>query len=93
VVVPVCLRSHVQQNLGAAVRSALFLGATGVLTCARNSAPLSPVVSKASAGALEAMMVHSCTNLPRTLAVAADNGWTVIGVDSCVWFTLRTVLC
>ena len=38
-------------NFGAALRSAFFLGAAGVLSCARNSSPLSPVVSKASAGA------------------------------------------
>lgn len=34
------------QNLGAALRAAYFLGATGVLCCERNSAPLSPAVSK-----------------------------------------------
>jgi len=41
---------RVQMNFGAALRSAFFLGAAGVLSCARNSSPLSPVVSKASAG-------------------------------------------
>ena len=40
-------------NFGAALRCAHFLGAAGVLACSRNAAPLSPVVSKASAGALE----------------------------------------
>ena len=70
------------QNFGAALRSAYFLGASGVLTCHRNSAPLSPVVSKASAGAMEAMSVHSAQNLPRTLAAAAAAGWQVIGATS-----------
>lgn len=70
------------QNFGAALRSAHFLGASGVLTCHRNSAPLSPVVSKASAGAMEAMPVHSAQNLPRTLAAAAAAGWQVIGATS-----------
>lgn len=70
------------QNFGAALRSAHFLGATGVLTCSRNSAPLSPVVSKASAGAMEAMSVHSAQNLPRTLAAAASSGWQIIGAAS-----------
>ena len=36
----------VQQNLGAALRAAYFLGAAGVLCCDRHSAPLSPAVSK-----------------------------------------------
>ena len=35
-----------QQNLGAALRAAYFLGAAGVLCCDRHSAPLSPAVSK-----------------------------------------------
>ena len=70
------------QNFGAALRSAHFLGATGVLTCSRNSAPLSPVVSKASAGAMEIMNVHSAQNLPRTLAAAAAAGWQVVGAAS-----------
>ena len=70
------------QNFGAALRSAYFLGASGVLTCSRNSAPLSPVVSKASAGAMEAMPVHSAQNLPRTLAAAAASGWQVVGATS-----------
>lgn len=66
-----------QQNFGAILRSAYFLGAAGVLACKRNSAPLSGVVSKASAGALEQMPVHSCSNLPRTLQDARDSGWLV----------------
>ena len=41
-------------NLGAVLRSAYFLGADKVLTTPDYpSAPLTPVVSKASAGALE----------------------------------------
>lgn len=48
-----------QQNFGAALRCAHFLGVDGVLTCHRNSAPLSAVVSKASAGAMELLPVHS----------------------------------
>lgn len=68
-----------QQNLGAVLRSAHFLGATGVVCCAKNSAPLSPVVAKASAGALDAMTVHSCSSMPRTLNAAADDGWRVLG--------------
>eukprot|EP00873_Tetraselmis_striata_P029914 jgi/Tetstr1/450178/TSEL_037219.t1 len=70
------------QNFGAILRSAYFLGAAGVLACKRNSAPLSGVVSKASAGALEQMPVHSCSNLPRTLQDARDSGWLVLGAGA-----------
>ena len=72
-----------QQNLGAAIRAAYFLGAAGVLCCARNSAPLSPVVSKASAGALERLPIHACHSMPRTLSRARELGWAVIGVHPC----------
>mmetsp|Transcript_9153 Transcript_9153/g.26240 ORF Transcript_9153/g.26240 Transcript_9153/m.26240 type:complete len:441 (+) Transcript_9153:226-1548(+) len=70
------------QNLGAILRSAHFLGVTGVLGCKRNSAPLSGVVSKASAGAVEVMTIHSCSNLPKTLQDARDNGWQVLGAGA-----------
>jgi 21S rRNA (GM2251-2'-O)-methyltransferase len=70
------------QNLGAILRSALFLGASGVVVCARNSAPLSPVVSKASAGAMELLPVHEAGNLPSFLEASAANGWVVLGADA-----------
>ena len=67
------------QNFGAIIRSAFFLGAAGIITCARNSAPLSPTVSKASAGALEWIDVHSAKNLPKFLEQCRDDGWAVVG--------------
>ena len=67
------------QNLGALVRSASFLGASGVVICSKNSASLSPVVSKASAGALELATIHSTNNMPRFLKKCSDNGWRVVG--------------
>ncbi|KCV69363.1 hypothetical protein H696_03794 [Fonticula alba] len=44
------------QNLGSILRSAYYFGVDGVALCTRNSAPLSPVVSRASAGSLEAFI-------------------------------------
>jgi 21S rRNA (GM2251-2'-O)-methyltransferase len=72
----------VQQNLGAMVRSAVFLGAAGILAASKNCAPLSPAASKASAGCLEAFQMHDCDNLPRTLAQAATDGWCVVGASA-----------
>ncbi|KAK9815969.1 hypothetical protein WJX74_006432 [Apatococcus lobatus] len=66
-------------NFGAVLRSAHFLGASGVMASQKNCAPLSAAVSKASAGALEAVPVHACANLPRLLSEAAASGWTVLG--------------
>ena len=66
-------------NFGALLRSAYFLGATGIVVSDKNSAPLSPTVSKASAGAMELMQVHSTRNLVRFLGNAQEAGWLVIG--------------
>lgn len=71
------------QNLGALLRSAYFLGGSsiGVMVCSKNSAPPSPVVSAASAGALELVSVQSTVNLPRTLNAARDEGFRIIGAS------------
>lgn len=68
--------------MGAALRSALFLGVSGVMVCAKNSAPLSGVVSKVSAGAMEVMDVYSCGSMPRTLQMASEDGWNVVGTQA-----------
>ncbi|WCJ42572.1 rRNA methyltransferase 1 mitochondrial [Euphorbia peplus] len=67
------------QNLGAIIRSAYFFGASGVILCAKNSAPLSGVVSKASAGSLELMELRYCKNMMQFLVSSAENGWRVLG--------------
>ena len=71
-------------NLGALLRSALFLGVDGVVVCGRNSAPLSPAVAKSSAGALDHMhsRLFSIRSMPRFLSNAVENGWDVIGTDT-----------
>jgi 21S rRNA (GM2251-2'-O)-methyltransferase len=65
------------QNFGALLRSSYFLGIDKVVVCAKNSAPLSPTVSKASAGAMEAMDVFSTRNMMKFLDKAKNNGWAV----------------
>lgn len=67
------------QNLGAIIRSSYFFGASGIVLCAKNSAPLSGVVSKASAGSLELMELRYCKNMMQFLVSSAENGWRVIG--------------
>lgn len=67
------------QNLGAIIRSAYYFGAEGVVLCAKNSAPLSGVVSKASAGSLELIELLSCRNMMHFLSSSAENGWRVLG--------------
>lgn len=67
------------QNLGALLRTAHFLGAKGVAVCRKNSAKLSPAVSKASAGAAEVMRVEGVESMPRFLRDAGERGWRVLG--------------
>ena len=47
-------------NVGAIIRSAFFLNACGVVLTARNSAPISAVAVKASAGAAEITPIAFC---------------------------------
>jgi 21S rRNA (GM2251-2'-O)-methyltransferase len=69
------------QNFGALLRTAHFLECAQVVVCAKNSAPLSPTVSKASSGALELMDVYSTSNMMRFLDRSKANGWQVVGTS------------
>jgi 23S rRNA (guanosine2251-2'-O)-methyltransferase len=55
------------RNLGAVIRSAEGAGATGVVVPAHRSATVTPVVARASAGAVEHLPVAVVTNLARYL--------------------------
>lgn len=76
----VCL-DHVTdpRNYGAIVRSAEALGAHGVVTEARRSAPLSPVVAKTAAGATAHLPLVQVVNLPRYLEELKAAGVWVYG--------------
>ncbi|KAI8646066.1 Alpha/beta knot methyltransferase [Parasitella parasitica] len=67
------------QNLGSIMRTAYFFGVDGVLLCSKNSAPLSPTVSKVSSGAIEMMEIYSTPNLVKFLKESHANGWEIIG--------------
>lgn len=68
-------------NFGALVRTSYFLGVDKIVICAKNSAPLSPTVSKASAGAVELVTIYSTNNLMKFLDKSVENGWQVVGTD------------
>ncbi|KAI9007034.1 Alpha/beta knot methyltransferase [Phycomyces nitens] len=67
------------QNLGSILRTAHFFGVDGILLCNKNSAPLSPTVSKVSAGAMEVMDIYSTNNLGKFLKATSDQGWHIVG--------------
>ncbi|KAG7692211.1 hypothetical protein KL949_005045 [Ogataea haglerorum] len=65
-------------NMGAIIRSAYFLGVDCVVVSERNCAPLSPVVSKTSSGALEFLPIYSSQKPLRFFEESRSNGWTII---------------
>lgn len=69
------------RNLGALIRTALAVGIQGVITPKDRCAPPTPVVSSASAGALEHIQIVQVTNLVRTLGTLKEKGFWVFGLD------------
>jgi 23S rRNA (guanosine2251-2'-O)-methyltransferase len=70
------------RNLGAVCRSAEFAGAAGVVIPERRSASVTPVVCKASAGAVEHIEVAHVRNLADWLAAAKEAGFWIWGADA-----------
>ena len=73
-----------QQNLGAILRSCFFFGVEGVVLCARNSSPLSPIVAKASCGALEYLNLYCCHSMPRFLQVCSGLSLLFHSTHNCL---------
>ena len=68
-------------NLGSIARTAEAVGAHGLVLPDRRSAPITPVVEKAAAGALAHLPVAGVTNLARTLVELGRAGVWSIGLD------------
>lgn len=64
-------------NLGAIIRTASFMGVTAVAVSKKGSAPVTPVVLKASAGAAEALTMLSVDSVEDFLQKSKGNGWKV----------------
>ncbi len=77
------------RNLGAVVRSAAGAGATGVVVPAHGATVVTPVVCRASAGAVEHLPVAVVPNLARYLAdVKGDRLWAYAAAadgDARLW--------
>lgn len=69
------------QNLGAIARVADAAGCVGLLLTRRNVPPLSPAVSRASAGAIEHLPVGRVPNLRRALEALGRQGFWSLGAD------------
>ncbi|KAI9849099.1 MAG: hypothetical protein M1837_005329 [Sclerophora amabilis] len=64
-------------NLGAVLRTSFFLGVDAIAISARNSAPLTPTVLKASAGASEHIPLFSLSSPHNFLSGSSSAGWKI----------------
>lgn len=70
------------QNVGTLLRTAEVVGAHGVLLPGRRAAQITPAVSRASAGAVEHLLIAQVTNLVRALDELKEAGLWVVGVEA-----------
>lgn len=69
-------------NLGALIRCAEGAGAHGIIIPKRRSTGLTPVVSKASAGAIEHMAIAKVANISGTIRYLKDNGLWIFAAEA-----------
>ncbi len=70
------------QNLGAIIRTAEGLGAHGVVIPRHGACPVTPAVTRASAGASEHLKVAMVTNLVSAMKELKERGIWIVGTDS-----------
>ncbi len=68
-------------NLGAIIRTAEAAGADGIVVPERRAAGVTPVVVKASAGAVENLPIAKVTNIARTLEQLKSRNFWIVGLD------------
>jgi 23S rRNA (guanosine2251-2'-O)-methyltransferase len=76
-------------NVGSLLRSAEAAGVHGVLFPTRRQAPLSPSAVKASAGAVEHLLLCPVDDLPGTLIDLGNRGVRIAGADGDAPLTAR----
>lgn len=69
------------RNLGSIIRTADAVGAHAVIIPKRRSVQITPIVAKASAGAVEYLPVCKVTNIVNTIKTLKENGLWIAAVD------------
>lgn len=69
-------------NLGSIARSAVCLGADGIIIPRHNSAEVNHTVIKTSSGAVNYIPIAMETNLSNSIRYLKDNGYFITGADS-----------
>lgn len=79
----ILILDHIEdpQNLGALIRTALCVGAGGVIIPRNRTATPTPFVSKASAGALEHIHLIQATNISNAIKTLKDKGIWIFGME------------
>ncbi len=70
------------QNLGAIIRTAEGLGAHGAVIPKHGACPVTPAVTRASAGASEHLKVAMVTNMVSAMKELKERGMWIVGTDS-----------
>ncbi len=68
-------------NFGALIRTAVCAGAAGIIIPKHGGAPVNPLASRISAGALEHARVFRVTNLTDVIQALKTSGYWVAGMD------------
>lgn len=68
-------------NLGAIIRTAECAGVHGIIIPKHHAAEITPAVGRASAGAVEHMLVIKATNLVNTIKELKELGLWIVGAD------------
>ena len=69
------------RNMGAIFRSAAAFGIDAVILQTRHSPPITGIVAKTAAGAIETVTEVRVVNIARTLETLADAGWLTMGLS------------
>ena len=69
------------RNVGAILRAAAVFGAAGIIVTRHHSPRAEGALAKTASGALEIVPIVVVANLARTLAMLADAGFLVLGLD------------
>ncbi len=70
-----------QNNLGNIIRTALLMGADGLLISEHSSADINDVTSLTSSGAVEVLKYHVSKNINRTIEVLKKSGYWTYSLD------------
>ena len=70
-----------QNNLGNIIRTALLMGADGILLSEHSSADINDVTSLTSSGAVEVLKYHVSKNINRTIEVLKKSGYWTYSLD------------